>query len=405
MARIPTDSAAWLAPWRHELLTRLIHTFAIIALVALVPGAIAAYKLAKPLILVIDILAYAMLLPAYRLRKEHFPAAALILVASQLAVGGILMVEVGVEGAALLWLLAPLILANLLLGRKATLAVLAASAGIMAITSVLLHLDRLAWTIPLVVWYSILGSFFTVAAIIILSSRFMINHLVRGLTGEYDLNGELNHRVKNNLQLMGSLIQLHRSRADTDEARETLGRLSTRVTAMGRTFQLLDRSAGTLRVPVPELLDSLIGDAREAAGAADPTRITHEWMAGPPFLGIDEAIPLAMVLMELLTAAAAVSGAPHAANQPGADAGIVAVAVTAPSRDIVEIRIAIGPRLTTAAEPPVPGALLADPLSADIVAALTEQLSATLRESHNGGETIVVLAIPTGTLSSPIVAP
>jgi two-component sensor histidine kinase len=394
MARTPSGAPLLLSPWRHELLTRLIHAFAIIALVALVPGAIAAFQIGKPLILAIDVLAYLMLYPAYRLRERHFSIAAIIVVSSQFIVGGVLMIEVGVEGAALLWLLAPLILANLLLGRKATFAILAVSAGIMAITSVLLHLDRLAWTIPLAIWYSILGSFFTVTAIIILSSRYMINHLVRGLAGEQTLNSELNHRVKNNLQLMGSLIQLHRSQVETGEARETLERLAARVTAMGRTFQLLDRSTGTLRVPVPELLESLIGDAGEAVAAtARPASITSRWIDGPPSLGIDEAIPLAMVLAELLAAGA---------TAPEADSRRVDLTVSAPRPDITEFQLTISGD-GDATPPPTP--LITDPLSADIVAALTEQLSATIRESGTGSQTIAVLAIPIGPLSSPSAAP
>jgi hypothetical protein len=130
MAPTPSDHASLLAPWRHDLVTRLIHAFAIIALAALVPGAIAAYRLGKPVILLIDILAYLMLYPAYRLRKRHFTAATVILISSQLAVGGVLMIGVGVEGAALLWLLAPLILANLLLGGRPTIAVLVVAASI-----------------------------------------------------------------------------------------------------------------------------------------------------------------------------------------------------------------------------------------------------------------------------------
>jgi two-component sensor histidine kinase len=390
MARTPSEHILLLAPWRHDLLNRLIQTFAIIALFALVPGAIAAVRLAKPAILVIDVVAYLMLYPAYRLRRDHFVAAAVILVASQLIVGSTLMIEVGVEGASILWLLAPLILAHLLLGGRATLAVLTVSAAIMALTSVLLHLDRLSWTIPLTVWYSILGSFFTVAAIIILSSRYLIEHLIRGLTGEQTLNGELNHRVKNNLQLMGSLIQLHRSHAVVPEARETLTRLATRVTAMGRSFQLLDRTDGTLRVPAADLIAALMGDV---AGAAPGTvRITHEWIDGPGFLGIDEAIPLAMILTELLTAAVAI---------PGEEPGEVSLTVTAPHRDRMEVRIGVtsGRTAPSRSEP-----LLTDPLSADIAAALAEQLSATIRESHDRSGLITVVAFPSA-VSSPSAAP
>jgi two-component sensor histidine kinase len=390
MAPTPSDHASLLAPWRHDLVTRLIHAFAIIALAALVPGAIAAYRLGKPVILLIDILAYLMLYPAYRLRKRHFTAATVILISSQLAVGGVLMIGVGVEGAALLWLLAPLILANLLLGGRPTIAVLVVAASILAATSVLLHLGRLPWSITIAVWYSILGSFFTVAAIIILSSRFLIDRLVRGLGGEQTLNSELNHRVKNNLQLMGSLIQLHRSQVQAGEAQETLARLSTRVAAMGRTFQLLDRRDGTLRVPVPELIEALIGDAEAAAPRA--VRIAHQRIDGPRSLGIDNAIPLAMILTELLTAAVTL---------PGTDPAGTVLSVGAPRGDAAEFRLTIA---TGTAAPTQPTPLLADSLSAEIVAALTEQLSAAITESRTPRETTVIITIPLE-INSPSAAP
>lgn len=121
-------------------------------------------------------------------------------------------------------------------------------------------------------------------------------------------------------------------------------------------------------------------------------RIAHQWIDGPRSLGIDDAIPLAMILTELLTAAVAL---------PGADPAGTVLSVAAPRGDAAEFRLTIA---TGTAAPTQPTPLLADSLSAEIVAALTEQLSAAITESRTPRETTVIIAIPLQ-VNSPSAAP
>lgn len=111
---------------------------------------------------------------------------------------------------------------------------------------------------------------------------------------------ELNHRVKNNLNLVLSIISLQERRAATAELRRGLGELSGRVKALSLVHEQLYRKADISAVDVRDYLKTLVDGVRRAAG--DPGL--------PPVISLDcpsrelpmeLAAPLGLIVNEALT--------------------------------------------------------------------------------------------------------
>lgn len=107
---------------------------------------------------------------------------------------------------------------------------------------------------------------------------------------------ELNHRVKNSLQTIQALIRLGRgSDAPPDEV---LGDVEARVLAVAKVHELLYRSQAFSRLQ----LDELLGELCRSSGimpADRPVRIDPH--LAPVEVSIDQAVPLALITIELIT--------------------------------------------------------------------------------------------------------
>ena len=107
---------------------------------------------------------------------------------------------------------------------------------------------------------------------------------------------ELHHRVKNNMQMMQSLLGAAEREASNPEARKVLGDAVRRVGAMAAAQQGM-YSANPLQFELRPFLESLCGNANRAFGAQ--VDIAIECAAGA--LSNDGAVPLALIVNELIT--------------------------------------------------------------------------------------------------------
>jgi two-component sensor histidine kinase len=123
--------------------------------------------------------------------------------------------------------------------------------------------------------------------------------LVRAAENNRFLLREVHHRVKNNLQMIVSLLNLQAGRARTDGEREGLDRIRARVMAVAAVHGAIYASDAMDRVP----LDALIRRVAEAQGGMPAG-------AGRPRLSLDldpvedtpeRATPLALLANEALT--------------------------------------------------------------------------------------------------------
>jgi PAS domain S-box-containing protein len=111
---------------------------------------------------------------------------------------------------------------------------------------------------------------------------------------------ELNHRVKNNLQMLHGLLRAAERDSDSPEARLVLADAGRRVAAMAAAQRLLYGEASPGGVEAEAFLHAVSESARQAFGGDVEVRIE----AAPAHLGHDLAVPLALILSELLTNAA-----------------------------------------------------------------------------------------------------
>jgi two-component sensor histidine kinase len=182
---------------------------------------------------------------------------------------------------------------------------------------------------------------------------------------------EVHHRVKNNLQVINSLISFESSHAGNDETRDTLRNLHGRVYALGLVHQRLMQSANHSTFDIRAFLDDLCGNLA-ALSAADARGIKVSAEADPLQTDLDFAGPLGLLVTELVTAALARFG--------DGRSGEIRVAL----RHAPETRVAL--TVGDDAPPQAQG----DATESRIVRALVGQLRGSLAVTRDGGTTATV---------------
>jgi two-component sensor histidine kinase len=107
---------------------------------------------------------------------------------------------------------------------------------------------------------------------------------------------ELQHRTKNNLQIIAGLLSIKRARADNREAREALDAAIRRVEAVALAHDLLDTRKDASSVDFAEYLRSL-------CASVEPNQrgITVQVQADDALMPLNRAVPAALVVNELMT--------------------------------------------------------------------------------------------------------
>jgi two-component sensor histidine kinase len=119
---------------------------------------------------------------------------------------------------------------------------------------------------------------------------------------------ELNHRLKNNLQILYGFLQIARHKTNNAEAREVLSDTSRRIGAMGAAQQVFYSVRSSTDVSGQSFVQAVCANAR--AFFSSEVSIDYEAAAGS--LPKETAIPLALALNELLT-----NAAKYGANESG----------------------------------------------------------------------------------------
>ncbi|MCT2580791.1 MAG: PAS domain S-box protein [Mesorhizobium sp.] len=111
------------------------------------------------------------------------------------------------------------------------------------------------------------------------------------------LFNELNHRVKNNMQMLQSLLSLAGQRAANPQAREILREAGNRVAAMAAAQQVLYETVDSTQFNAKGFLLAVCGTIKQTF----PKEVAVEFEADDAKLSNDVAMPLALILNELLT--------------------------------------------------------------------------------------------------------
>ena len=124
-----------------------------------------------------------------------------------------------------------------------------------------------------------------------------IRELEAALERKSTLLREIDHRVKNDLQLISSLILLQSRRVEDEVARHALKTILARVSAVATVHRRLSLGEDSQRFDVAACIRDLAGHLALAAGRND-VRITLD--LDPVTIPAPAAAPLALVANELL---------------------------------------------------------------------------------------------------------
>lgn len=182
---------------------------------------------------------------------------------------------------------------------------------------------------------------------------------------------EVYHRVKNNLQLVDSLLGFQSSRVQDLAARTGLEDIRRRINALGMVHHQLMQSTDLARVDMRAFLSELCINLGSAASIGKPAiRITLA-EADPLSSSLDMAVPLGLLTTELVS---------NALKHGFADGGTISIALRRVSPDAVVLTVA-----DTGAVDPAQRAQAATEVEARVITGLVAQLKGELTTEPNGG--------------------
>lgn len=198
---------------------------------------------------------------------------------------------------------------------------------------------------------------------------------------------EIHHRVKNNLQVISSLLDLQ-SQLATDPATAGIFRESqNRVRSMALVHERLYQSETLANIDFADYLRNLVAQLRNTF-QGDDRRIRFELDLAPVRLSIDAAVPAGLAVNELIT-----NSLKYAF--PEQRSGVVTVRLAAADGQVVltvqDDGIGLPAAVTLSA---------AKTLGLRLVAALVDQMHGTARLERHGGTTVQLTfpAIPSKTV-------
>ena len=121
---------------------------------------------------------------------------------------------------------------------------------------------------------------------------------IAGMPDQATLVRELNHRVKNNLQIIVSLMNLQ-SVSSQPERREDLRFIEEHVQSMSVAYRLVYATGSMVDVSLTELVTEVLSGLRQIAGL-DEERLSLAAPATDALIGLDHAIALALYVTVLL---------------------------------------------------------------------------------------------------------
>ena len=127
-----------------------------------------------------------------------------------------------------------------------------------------------------------------------------LEELENSLREKETLLKEVHHRVKNNMQVISSILNLQSRQSKNEEVREVLGRARNRVQSMSAIHEQLYRSGDLSRIDMAQYLRSLTNGLYRAYGV-NPERIMLNLNVRDISMGIELAIPCGLIVNELVS--------------------------------------------------------------------------------------------------------
>ena len=139
------------------------------------------------------------------------------------------------------------------------------------------------------------------SAIVDISDRKLKEQKIQAALEEKNvLLGEIHHRVKNNLQIVHSLLDLQSSRISDPVALEMLRDSQNRIRSMALIHQSLYLSNDFAKVNLGKVLEALIPTLMESY-SVNHSRIRYDFAVADVLLSINQAIPCGLIINELIS--------------------------------------------------------------------------------------------------------
>ena len=111
---------------------------------------------------------------------------------------------------------------------------------------------------------------------------------------------EIHHRVKNNMQIISSLLSLQANNTGSEEATEVLKESRGRVKSMAMIHEKLYQSHNLSRLNIGEYLTNLVNDILSSYSGVS-SRVTKNVHVDDIYLNIDTALPMGLIVNELVS--------------------------------------------------------------------------------------------------------
>jgi two-component sensor histidine kinase/DNA-binding LacI/PurR family transcriptional regulator len=123
----------------------------------------------------------------------------------------------------------------------------------------------------------------------------------RAVASEKDiLLRELQHRVKNNIGIISSIVSIEAGAASAPETRGALDKLGSRIAALGALYDTLYDSGGLDRIDLSTYLGRVVDSAAESLGS-DARNIAFDRSIASRPIDLKRAVSLGLIVNELVT--------------------------------------------------------------------------------------------------------
>ncbi len=190
---------------------------------------------------------------------------------------------------------------------------------------------------------------------------------------------EVHHRVKNNLQLIASIMNMQMRKSRSEESRSLMRGLHDRVMSLATVHKGLYQTSGMADVRADELLGDILRQVTHI-GTFNDEDIVVDQKFDPLHLSPEQAVPLTLLVTEALTNAVKYIG-----NAPGEKPRLkIRLRATADRK----VRVQISNTLAPAASRPQAGPV---GLGTQLLTAFSQQLHASLEKEVQGDWFIVTV--------------
>ena len=192
---------------------------------------------------------------------------------------------------------------------------------------------------------------------------------------------EVHHRVKNNLQVVLSLLRLYSESSTDPQVRAAFRETGFRVRAMALVHELLYRTEDVGAIDVREYLTALLGELQRGLRGEAPITVALE--APPVRAPMERAVPLGLIVTELVS-----NAYKHAF--PDKRAGQIRVELRPLAAEPATFELLVADDGVGDTRPPPRSTPVPPGVGRDLVRGLARQLQGAVTIAHDGGTKVRV---------------